>query len=244
MISKNQQKLIQSLKLKKNRIKTSLFIAEGEKVVTELVNSDIKLHSIYCLPSFIGKVNINPDKITEINEKELSKISNLKNPNQVIALFEIPTFKNHAKDDNLILALDDIRDPGNLGTIIRLADWFGISTILCSNSTVDAFNPKVIMATMGSISRVEIIYCDLVEELSKQNKPIYGAFLNGENVYKTSKIDNAILVIGNESNGISVDVEKLVTNKITIPQFGLLQETESLNAAVATGILISEFKGH
>ena len=244
MISKNQQKLIQSLKLKKNRVKTSLFVAEGEKVVIELINSSIKLHSVYCLPSFISKINVDSDAITEINEKELAKISNLKNANQAVALFEIPVFDKRSDKNNLILALDDIRDSGNLGTIIRLADWFGITTILCSNSTVDAFNPKVIMATMGSISRVEIIYCDLVEELSKINKPIYGAFLEGENIYKTSKENDGVLVIGNESNGISADVEKLITNKITIPQFGISQETESLNAAVATGILLSEFKGH
>ncbi len=244
MISKNQQKLIQSLKLKKNRVKTSLFVAEGEKVVRELISSSIKLHSIYCLPSFVSKINVDSSLITEITEKELTKISNLKNANQVVALFEIPSFQKNTDNDNLILALDDIRDPGNLGTIIRLADWFGVTTILCSNNTVDAFNPKVIMATMGSISRVEIIYCDLVEELSKLEKPIYGAFLEGENIYKTSKINNSVLVIGNESNGISEEVEKLITNKITIPQFGNLQETESLNAAVATGILLSEFKGH
>ena len=244
MISKSQQKLIQSLKLKKNRVKTSLFVAEGEKVVTELINSKINLHSLYCLPTFIEKVNVGNELITEINERELTKISNLKNANQAIALFHIPTFDNKSSNNNLILALDDIRDPGNLGTIIRLADWYGITTILCSNNTVDAFNPKVIMATMGSISRVEIVYCDLIEELSKINKPIYGAFLEGENIYKASKINDAILVIGNESNGISPDIEKLITNKITIPQFGELHETESLNAAVATGILLSEFKGH
>ena len=244
MISKNQQKLIQSLKLKKNRIKTSLFIAEGEKVVTELISSKIRLNSLYCLPSFIDKIDVDIEKITEITEKELDKISNLKNANQVVALFEIPEFNQRLENNTLTLALDDIRDPGNLGTIIRLADWFGISTILCSSNTVDAFNPKVIMATMGSISRVEIIYCDLVEELSKMDKPIYGAFLEGDNIYKTTKIDNAILVIGNESNGISAEIEKLITNKITIPQFGKLKETESLNAAVATSILLSEFKGH
>jgi TrmH family RNA methyltransferase len=244
MISKNQQKLIQSLKLKKNRNKTSLFVAEGEKVVIELINSNIKIHSIYCLPSFISKIKVDKDIITEINERELDKISNLKNANQVIALFEIPKFERTRQSDELILALDDIRDPGNLGTIIRLADWYGISTILCSNSTVDAFNPKVIMATMGSISRVEIVYCNLAYELSRVDKPIYGAFLEGENIYKTSKNDNSILVIGNESNGISSEIEKLITNKITIPQFGTLKETESLNAAVATGILLSEFKGH
>ena len=244
MISKNQQKLIQSLKLKKNRVKTPLFVAEGEKVVTELINSNIRLHSLYCLPTFIDKVNIDNELITEINERELTKISNLKNANQAIALFHIPTFDNKPNNNSLILALDDIRDPGNLGTIIRLADWYGITTILCSNNTVDAFNPKVIMATMGSISRVEVVYCDLSEELSKIEKPIYGAFLDGENIYKTSKINDAILVIGNESNGISPEIEKLITNKITIPQFGELQETESLNAAVATGILLSEFKGH
>jgi len=244
MISKNQQKLIQSLKLKKNRIKTSLFVAEGKKVVIELINSSIELNSLYCLPAFTNEINVKKDLITEINEKELEKISNLKNANQVVALFEIPKFNKNSINNSLTLALDDIRDPGNLGTIIRLADWFGISTIFCSTNTVDAFNPKVIMATMGSISRVEIIYCDLIEKISEIDKPIYGAFLEGENIYRTSKIDDAILVIGNESNGISAELERLITNRITIPQFGSLQETESLNAAVATGIILSEFKGH
>jgi TrmH family RNA methyltransferase len=143
----------------------------------------------------------------------------------------------------LVLALDDIRDPGNLGTIIRLADWFGISSILCSNSTVDAFNSKVIMATMGSISRVNIVYCDLLKELEVFESPIYGALLEGENVYKmNSSFDEGVLVIGNESNGISKEISELITNKVTIPQFGNIQETESLNAAVATAILLSEFK--
>ncbi|MEN8139373.1 MAG: RNA methyltransferase [Bacteroidota bacterium] len=242
MISKNQLKLIQSLKLKKNRNKTGLFIAEGEKVVLELLNSSIKLHSLYCLPSFSGQIENKSDNITEISEKELSRISNLKSPNQVLALFEIPKSEKYITEKGLILALDDIRDPGNLGTIIRLADWFGVYTILCSHNTVDAFNPKVIMATMGSISRVNLIYCDLEEELINISKPIYGALLEGENVYKANIIDDAVLVIGNESNGISDDIEKHVSNKITIPQFGNLQETESLNAAIATGILLSEFK--
>lgn len=243
MISKGQQKLIHSLKLKKNRNKTSLFVAEGEKVVSELLSSSIKLHSLYCTASFMDKIDVENSKITEINEKELTKISNLKSANQVVALFEIPKFDRNLNFDNLVLALDDIRDPGNLGTIIRLADWFGITTILCSHNTVDAFNSKVIMATMGSISRVELIYCNLEEELKNYDKPIYGAFLDGENIYSTNKIDDSILVIGNESNGISSEIEKLISNKITIPQFGISKETESLNAAVATGILLSEFKG-
>jgi len=242
MISKNQQKLIQSLKLKKNRNKTGLFIAEGEKVVLELLNSDIKLHSVYCLPTFFDKINIDSDKLFDVNDKELAKISNLKNPNQVLSLFEIPKFKENINADGLILALDDIRDPGNLGTIIRLADWYGVSKILCSQNTVDAFNSKVIMATMGSISRVEIIYCDLEIELKEIEKPIYGAFLDGKNIYTNDNNDNSVLVIGNESNGISPEIEKLITYKITIPQFGNLKKTESLNAAIATGILLSEFK--
>ncbi|MCK5781099.1 MAG: RNA methyltransferase [Flavobacteriales bacterium] len=242
MISKTQLKLINSLKLKKNRNKTGLFIAEGEKVVLELLSSNIKLHSIYCLEPFLVDNKLEISEINVITEAELSKISNLKSPNKVLGLFEIPKFSEVREFDDMILALDDIRDPGNLGTIIRLADWFGISTILCSTNTVDAFNSKVIMATMGSISRVELIYCDLLEELKNMDKAIYGALLDGDNIYKTKLQPDGVLVIGNESNGISEEIQKVISDKVTIPQFGKLQETESLNAAVATAILLSEFK--
>ncbi|MCK5824350.1 MAG: RNA methyltransferase [Ichthyobacteriaceae bacterium] len=243
MISKNQLKLIQGLNQKKSRNKHNLFIAEGVKVVSELLNSNLNLHSVYVLTEFYTKLNnINSDKINIITELELKKISNLKAPNQVLALFNIPKTDDKISNDGLILALDDIRDPGNLGTIIRLADWFGVKSVLCSSNTVDVFNPKVIMATMGSISRVSVEYCDLYQRLKDINKPIYGAFLEGDNIYKTQTTTNSVIVIGNESNGISEEISELITNKITIPQFGEAQETESLNAAIATSILLSEFR--
>ena len=241
MISKSQQKLINSLKLKKNRIKTELFVAEGEKVVKELLNSKLVVDSVFCLSEYIDLFNKFSSNVFEVNEKELSKISNLKSPNKVLAVFKTPSFEDISEIENggkgLILALDNIRDPGNLGTIIRLADWFGVRKIICSTETVDAFNPKVVMATMGSISRVNIEYCNLSEKLESINSPIYGAFLGGENIYKKAFKEDAVLVIGNESNGISEDIEKHINSKITIPQFGKVQETESLNASVATAIL-------
>lgn len=241
MITNKQCKLINKLKLKKNRHKEGLFIVEGEKNVLELINSTMKIHSLYCLPSFLSKINLDFNCVFEINELELTKISSLKTPNKVLAVFYIQKTDTLYKKNELILALDQIKDPGNLGTIIRLADWYGINTILCSSNTVDAFNPKVIMATMGSISRVNIKYCNLEVELPKIKKNIYGAFLDGENIYTNKKInENAILVIGNESNGISSEIEAIITKRISIPKFGTLKETESLNAAIATGIIVSE----
>ena len=242
MISKNQLKLIQSLKLKKNRNKYALFVAEGEKVVKELLISNLKLHSVYALKEFIAENNLESDHVFEVNEKELGKISNLKSPNKVLAIFEMPENKVSDISSGLTIALDSINDPGNLGTIIRLADWFGVEKILCTMDTVDAYNPKVVMSTMGSISRVQIVYCDLKEVLSKTDKIIYGAFLEGENVYESELSEDAVLLIGNESHGISAEVEKLVSDKVNIPQFGNKHETESLNAAIATSILLSEIK--
>lgn len=237
MLSKNQIKLISSLKQKKFRQQHGFFVVEGVKTIKELLQSQFVLHELFTTETF----NIDAKKEVLINEADLKRISFLTTPNKALAIFKIP----HAKPvafNGLILALDDVRDPGNLGTIIRLCDWFGIHDLICSNETVDCFNPKVIQATMGSISRVNITYTDLVQFLNTTTLPIFGAFMEGENVYNKQLPKNGILIMGNEANGISKEIEKTVTEKISIPRFGDLQATESLNVSTATAILLSEFK--
>ncbi|MGK0307825.1 MAG: TrmH family RNA methyltransferase [Urechidicola sp.] len=239
MLSKSQLKLITSLRQKKYRTKENLFIAEGVKVVNEFLNSGIKTHKIFCTTDFSH--SLSEDIFQFISNEELKKISLLKTPNQVLGLFEIPEEKEIVKV-GLTLVLDSISDPGNLGTIIRLSDWFGIHQIICSETTVDCYNPKVVMSTMGSLKRVSVKYADLKTYIKSTKLPVYAAMMNGENVYKTKLINEAILVMGNEANGISKEILDLITNQITIPRFGNKQETESLNVATATAILLSEFK--
>lgn len=236
MLSKNQIKYITRLQQKKFRQQERLFIAEGIKTVTELLASSFKLHQLFTTQSF----NVSNEII--ITETELKKISTLKTPNKVLAVFKIPEQKS-VSNNGLIVALDDVRDPGNLGTIIRLCDWFGIADLVCSNATVDCYNPKVIQATMGSITRVNISYVDLESFLKEKQQPVFGAFMDGDNVYKETLLTDGILVMGNEANGISPNIETLITQKISIPRFGSLKATESLNVATATAILLSEFKG-
>lgn len=237
MLSKNQIKLLTSLKQKKYRQQHGLFVAEGIKTIQELLNSHLVLQQLYTLATF----NLDADLETLISETDLKKISSLKTPNQALAVFEIPEAQKRP-ENGFILALDDVRDPGNLGTIIRLCDWFGIIDVVCSEQTVDCYNPKVIQATMGSITRVQVSYTDLNNYLSQTNLPIYGAFMDGENVYKESLSANGILVMGNEANGISEGIEKQITKRISIPRFGDIQAAESLNVATATAILLSEFR--
>jgi len=234
---KNQIKLITSLKQKKYRQLHGLFIAEGIKTINELLASNFAIHTLFTTESF----NIDAKNELIISEKELKQISFLKTPNKALAIFHIQ--KPKAIDtDQLIVALDDVRDPGNLGTIIRLCDWFGIKDLLCSLETVDCFNPKVIQASMGSITRVNINYINLPTFLKDTNLLVFGAFMDGENVYKKNLPAKGVLVMGNEANGISKSVETLVTEKIAIPRFGAIQATESLNVATATAIILSEFK--
>jgi TrmH family RNA methyltransferase len=238
-ISKNQLKLITSLSQKKYRQKHRLFIAEGTKVVNELLNSSFKIEILFCANDF--KMAISEDKITRISEVELKKISTLKSPNKVLGIFKIPEEKL-LENIGLILALDAINDPGNLGTIIRLCDWFGISQLICSKDTVDCYNQKVVQASMGSLSRISIHYTDLDNYLSATNLPTFIADMDGENVYKTVLPKEGILIMGNEANGVSEEVKKQIQRKISIPRFGKTQETESLNVATAAAILLSEFK--
>jgi RNA methyltransferase, TrmH family len=237
MLSKSQIKLITSLKQKKYRQQNGLFVVEGDKTIKELLQSSWQLYALYTTETF----NIDAKVENLITETELKRISFLTTPNKALAVFKIPTEKP-IKKEGLIVALDDVRDPGNLGTIIRLCDWFGIKSLVCSNATTDCFNPKVIQATMGSITRVNINYVDLINFLNETKMPIYGAFMEGENVYQTNLKDEGILVMGNEANGISESIEAIITNKISIPRFGDLQAAESLNVATATSILLSEFK--
>jgi len=239
MVSKNQIKLITSLQQKKYRKEHKLFFAEGKKVINELIDAAFQLEYLFTTEaSFLG---INSSKVNFVSEAELKKISALTTPNDCLAVFKIPEQKQ-INESGLIVALDDIRDPGNLGTIIRLCDWFGIKELVCSEETVDVFNPKVIQATMGSITRVNINYLNLENFISVTNLPVFGTFMDGENIYKLSLPKEGIIIMGNEANGISAALEKAVKNRISIPRFGDLQQTESLNVATATAIILSEFK--
>jgi TrmH family RNA methyltransferase len=237
-LSKNQLKIITSLNQKKYRTAHHLFVAEGTKIVAEFLNSTFELEQLFCVDNAIYK---NIEKVTEISEIELKKISTLVTPNNVLALFKIPSKLPPVKS-GLIVALDGINDPGNLGAIIRLCDWFGVDQLICSNNTVDCYNQKVVQSSMGSLARVSIIYTDLENYLQQSNLPKYAANMDGENVYKSNLPKNSVLIMGNEANGISNFILKLVTNTISIPRFGTLKQTESLNVATATAILLSEFK--
>jgi TrmH family RNA methyltransferase len=239
MLSKNQIKLITSLQQKKYRKQEQLFFAEGVKVVQELLQSNFELQDLFTTKQDF--ISVSKTKVHAISDAELKKISALATPNSCLAVFKIPKAKE-MKESGLILALDDVRDPGNLGTIIRLCDWFGIEMLFCSEETVDVYNPKVVQATMGSISRVNVVYGDLENFLVKTKLTVFGTFMDGKNIYQESLPKEGIIVMGNEANGISEAVEKLVTDRIAIPRFGDLQITESLNVATATAIILSEFK--
>lgn len=238
-LSKNHIKLITSLQQKKYRQKHKLFVAEGVKVVNELLDSDFELELLFATNEYKHLSMF--DKTVDVSNIELKKISQLKTPNKVLAVFHIPESKL-IEANGLILALDAINDPGNLGTIIRLCDWFGIENLVCSKDTVDCYNQKVVQASMGSLTRIQIMYTDLQSYVSSSKLPVFIADMDGENVYKTSLPKEAILIMGNEANGISDEIRALVNAKISIPRFGNTQQTESLNVATATAILISEFK--
>lgn len=235
MISKNQIKFVHQLEQKKYRKKEGLFVAEGPKVVGDLLRAGFNAQEIYATKEW----NNNGMHAQEVTDEELRKVSFLQHPQQVLALFEIPSAKL-SSDSALSLALDDVQDPGNLGTIIRIADWFGISTIYCSENTVDAWSPKVVQATMGSIARVNIVYTDLKELIQNATVPVYGTLLDGQNIYTQELSQDGIIVMGNEGNGISQAIRPLINRKLLIPQFH--EGPESLNVAIATAITCSEFR--
>lgn len=253
MVTKKQLQFVNSLKQKKYREEYQLFIAEGAKIVPELLNSEIEVQQVFATKEFLAKTNIDKGiECFEVKHDELERISAQTTPNEVLAVCKTPTyvFVESSLKGKLTLVLDDIKDPGNLGTIIRIADWFGIETILCSNESADAYSPKVVQATMGSIARIKIHYIDIVtlfKDIEKNNElPIYGALLEGEDIYKEKLSGEGLIVIGNESRGISDLVKPFISKKLTIPSFSHYKsakgEAESLNAAIATAILCSEFR--
>lgn len=238
MVAKSELKLIKSLQQKKYRKQHGLFVVEGKKVVQELLEAGCSPFKIFATAELLEVLGFG--NTTVVSAKELQQISALKNPNGVLGVFYqvVPT---PVVDSDWVLVLDDIQDPGNLGTIIRLADWFGIQDIVCGLHTVDCYNPKVLQATMGSIARVQITYLDVSEFLAETDLPIYGAFMQGETLYNTALPKKGILILGNEGSGISNTVSELCDTRISIPQYGV-QTTESLNVATAAAILLSEIR--
>lgn len=250
VLSKNKIKLIRSLDLKKNRLVTGLFIAEGKRLVLDLLQSEIEISEVFCTKLIYNElISYKTELKIEIVEKEeLERISFLKTTPEIIAVFKIPKLLIDWNDINinLTLVLDAIQDPGNLGTIVRLADWFGIRNIICSEDCADLYNPKTIQSTMGAFARVRVHYTSLPEFLDKARQlsiPVYGAFLEGENLYQCNLTDNGLIVMGNEGNGISDSVAAYISRRINIPSYPLGAATsESLNVAMATSIICSEFR--
>lgn len=244
MISKNQIKKIASLKQKKQRDLHQLFVVEGRKSVMD-VAAHLKPVLVFASSEWIHETAEFAFEVHEVSEPELRKISQLKNPQGVVAVFPI---QNHDDSDvsslkGLSLALDDVRDPGNLGTIIRLADWFGVNAVICSRNCADMYNPKVVQASMGSIARVKVLYTDLDVFLKKVKLPVFGTFMEGDIIYSQELPSDAIVVMGNEGKGISPEIESIVHHKINIPSFSKADTgAESLNVSTATAIVCSEFK--
>ena len=236
MVSDKQIKIIKSLKLKKNRIKHNLFVAEGDKTILELIIAGFNINSLYSINRQIDGVK---NSVIQLSKPELNKISNLSNPKNSLGVFEIPKPKK-INYNKLIIGLDNISDPGNLGTIIRLCDWFGVEDLICSFDTVDCYNPKVIQASMGSISRVNITYLDLQNSLENNSLKTYGTYMQGDSIFEIDEIINGVILFGNEANGINPNLSKFVDKRLSIPRFGKLKKTESLNVANALSIVLSE----
>ena len=249
MISKNQIKYVHQLELKKFRKQEGLFIAEGHKVVGDLLAAGFRPTQLFATAEWQAPAGF--VEVTQVTNDELSRLSLQQHPQQVLALFPIPTndislLAPHSSllEKNLSIFLDNVQDPGNLGTIIRIADWFGIDTIFCSTGTVDAWNPKVVQATMGSIARVRIIYIDAQQLFDSlpADYPVYGTFLDGENIYTQELSPNGLIVMGNEGNGISDAVRARISRRLLIPDFHRGDTADSLNVAIATAITCSEFR--
>ncbi|WP_159523135.1 TrmH family RNA methyltransferase [Sunxiuqinia indica] len=251
MLSKNKIKFIHSLNRKKTRENEKLFLVEGNKLVLEAISSKLPLKLLIATPDFYARNELDSnlaEEVIECSAEELKKASMLQTPQQAMAVVHMPNNALHIDQltNQLSIALDFIQDPGNLGTIIRMADWFGIRNILCSTDTVDCYNPKVIQASMGAVLRVNVHYLDLEEWLEKANHaqlPVYGTFLEGEDIYRSTLSTKGVLVMGNEGNGISPAIAGKIKHKIHIPAFASGGDgSESLNVATATAICCSEFK--
>ena len=239
MLSKNDIKLIKQLEQKKYRLRNGLFVAEGPKVVGDLLKCGFQPWKVFATPDFRSP----HADIVEVTPDELRRISFLQHPQQVLAVFRLPEQGQAPEEPHgLCLALDGVQDPGNLGTIIRIADWFGIGTIYCSPDTADAWNPKVVQATMGSIARVSIIYTPLAELLRSTTLPVYGTLLDGQDLYQQQLSADGIIVMGNEGNGISAEIRQLVSHRLLIPSYHQGDTAESLNVAIATALTCAEFR--
>ena len=232
MINNRKIKLINSLKRKKNRIEEGLFVVEGEKNIEELLDSNFQILEIYATDEWLSDV-----EHIKVSSKDLERITSLSTPNKVLALVKIPN-SNSINMGITSLLIDGVNDPGNLGTIIRTANWFGIKQIICSSNSVDKFNPKVIMASMGSIFKTDVIYTDLHQFILESKLPVYGALLQGESIYDLNINSPCSILLGSESHGISAELIPLITNKTTIPGG---KNTESLNLGVSAAIYCSEY---
>lgn len=244
MLSKSQVSFVNALHHKKHRKEQGLFIAEGIKSITEFLQSDYSVDTIFCIPDAMPKLNKFSQKIKlfETGSAELKKISALTTPQDAIALIRIPEKTNTAAEsfkNRFTIVLDGVQDPGNLGTIIRTADWFGFEEIICSADTVEAYNPKVVQATMGSLSRIKVHYTDLEILFDSAPVPVFGAMLNGQSVYEADLGNEGFLVLGNEGKGISDKITDKIDRRLTIPGFG---KAESLNVAVSAAIFCSELR--
>ena len=237
VLTKNDIKLIKSLKYRKHRVENNLFVIEGLKIISEFINSDWEVKKIFLTNDTDLKTNLN---LNYISNSDLKRISFLKSPNKVLALVKIPKLIKNIKG-KLIIALDGIQDPGNLGSIIRLADWFGVSNILCSKNCVDVYNPKVVQSTMGSILRVSVNYVDLIKEIQNLSKyKLFSSVLDGRNINDIDINGNSIILFGNESKGISEELISLSENKISIPKLSL-SKIDSLNVSNACAIVLNNF---
>ncbi len=246
MLSRNDIKRVKSLQQKKFRDEYGLFVAEGYRLVDQILAGSFEIVELYHTEKFTTNQKIDANLIA-ISESEMSRISGLATPSPILAVVKYPAYPMNADPAReLVLALDTVQDPGNMGTIIRLADWFGVNHVVCSHGCADAFAPKTIQATMGAIANVKVHYVDLTEWLANQKGcPVYGAFMDGENIYSMEKKQTGIIIMGNEGNGISKTVERFISHRIHIPSFAMGREkVESLNVAMATAIVLSEFKGH
>ena len=241
MVSKNEMKLVRQLEMKKYRQKTGLFVAEGPKVVGDLLKCGFQPRLFFATSEYGGSL---PTNARTVGADELQRLSFLQHPQQVLAVFQLPVQEHVPAPCGLCLALDGVQDPGNLGTIIRIADWFGIKVIYCSRDTVDAWNPKVVQATMGSIARVNIIYLNLSQFIDKlpPNYPVYGTLLDGEDIYTQPLTPHGLIVMGNEGNGISQEIRSRVNHRLLIPSYRTDDTADSLNVAIATAITCAEFR--
>ncbi len=239
MLTRNEILMVRSLADKSGREEHGMFVVEGGKMVGELLNSQLDVYRLFVT----SRSGVKHPAAELVSEKEMERMSRLKTPSDTLAVARIPR-RETVSHKGLVLALDKVQDPGNLGTIIRLADWFGIEHIFCSQGTVDVYNPKTIQATMGALARVKLHYCHLPSLIaSLGNVPVYGTFLDGENMYGKDLTSHGLIVMGNEGNGIGEEVAKLVNERLYIPNYPPQRETsESLNVAVATAVICAEFR--